>query len=193
MNSILFARVTPEPRQPATTTSIFEDFDGDHKADVVTASCVGGLYQIITKVKGRKRAISVSMAGTPSCDIGIVARDIDKDSDKDLLVVNKRTHKILHVLINDGNGAFTTNDSFVVPTYNFAAEITRQNRQNSSDDQFSQNVLSLQLLPDTASFIFSNICGELYCKDIYFNFSRTELLFASKLLAVFSPRSPPLL
>ena len=191
MNSILFASAATTSHQPTNTTSIFEDFDGDHKADIVTATCVGGLYRISTNIRGHRQDLSVSMEGTPARDLGMVARDIDKDCDTDLLVVNKRTHKILHVLINDGQGSFKSEDSFIVPTYNFVTEITRNNRQNTGGDQFSSNVFSVKLLHDAASFVVSNISGKVFCRNIYFNFTSIEFLFSSQILAVFSPRSPP--
>ncbi len=194
INTVAGAVTTPVLRQTGGTTSLYEDFDGDNQADVITATYSAGSCKISSHLShNKKQTISVSIAGIPASDIGIISRDIDRDQDKDLLVVNNRSHKILHVLINDGKGFFSSNDTFFVAAHNFAPEITQKNRQNSEDNQLSTNQFSLKLLPDTAAFIFSLVSGRIFCANTYCNFSRLAFVYAGESFTVFSPRSPPLL
>ena len=90
------------------TPWIAADFDGDHTADLVRAGSFrpdgsGFIQEISLSFSAwESRAVSVRL---PSLAYNLIARDVDGDSDRDL-IVEALTREPLAVLLNDGDGQF---------------------------------------------------------------------------------------
>lgn len=96
-----------------------DDFDGDRVPDVATVQLVssnssGANYIIQLQFgSGKRRSICLT---TPWGDVRIVARDVNDDRIPDLIISSAWTEERYAVLINDGNGAFSTVDPPSVQT-----------------------------------------------------------------------------
>ena len=95
------------------------DFDGDRVPDVATVQLLSsnssGTNYIIQLQFGSGKRRSVYLT-TPWGDVRIVARDVNDDRIADLIVSSAWTEEPYAVLINDGNGAFSTVDPPSVQT-----------------------------------------------------------------------------
>src|SRR5262245_30188612 len=104
-----FAR-TATAAQPAASLTpwISADFDGDHQPDLASAGAFHsegrGFAQEIS-LRFRTFQTGTFLVRTPAIAYGLVARDVDGDSDWDL-VVEDLSHEPIAVLVNDGAGHF---------------------------------------------------------------------------------------
>lgn len=94
------------PIEMWSTWPLQADLDGDRALDSVKLSSSG--YDKTIDIKfGSLRISEFSFAADPSDRGTLIARDIDRDGDVDLIWIANREQKSAVVLINDGNGDFT--------------------------------------------------------------------------------------
>lgn len=90
-----------------------DDFDGDPAPDIasvqpVSSNSAGTNYIIQLQFgSGERRSICLT---APRGDVQIVARDVNGDRIPDLIISSAWTEEPYAVLINDGNGVFSTVD-----------------------------------------------------------------------------------
>jgi hypothetical protein len=191
MDSFLFAIATPDLNKPVYTLSVYEDFDNDNVPETVTAALSGNFCQLTAQFKDHKQTIPILMPEAATSDIDIVARDVNNNSYKDLVIVNKRTHRLLSVILNNCDGTFKLSSSCYISYDNFRPEIVRKNRRGSDKDKFSNNELFVKFVADTAVCVLTKIDNNLNLRSIDFDIQGKKNIFTGNFFKAFLPRSPP--
>lgn len=96
------------------------DLDGDHHPDSAKSSAVGMdvqgyLYRVEFQFSGGLPNKPFTVSTGSRLGLNIVPRDIDGDSDMDLVITTGPLHQLVGIWINDGNGGFTPADSSLYP------------------------------------------------------------------------------
>jgi hypothetical protein len=92
------------------------DFDGDGRMDLVTANSTGNSLAVFLQPAGGFASVTPVILGsgaTTKNPSHVVAVDVDRDGDLDLVCVNTAGNDIA-VFLNPGNGAFPAAPSFVL-------------------------------------------------------------------------------
>jgi hypothetical protein len=202
INSILPAFAAPDAYKPIYALTVYEDFDNDNKAEILTAALSGHFCQITAQFKDHKQTIPILMPEAATFDIDIVARDVNSNSYKDLIIVNKRTHEILSVILNNCDGTFSPTRYNCISKDNFNTEIVRKKSSCSgrNSGEFSNIKLSIQFLDNT----LNTPCSTVVCclNRIHNNFNLQtigfilpdrEIISSTSYLETDLPRGPPLL
>jgi hypothetical protein len=92
------------------------DLDGDHHPDTAQSGEIGigvhgYVYTVEFQLSGGLRYTSFAVSTASRLGLNIVPRDIDGDSDLDLVITTGALHQPVGVWLNDGKGAFTRADA----------------------------------------------------------------------------------
>ena len=164
------------------------DFDADGRLDFavvdrVHSSAERYQYDIDVKVS-KARAQRLALA-SPIDAVSVVAEDIDRDHDFDIVITPALTHEVLAVWLNDGSGHFSPASLRDLPSHLSPLRITKSAAPRASADAV---VVSRRALPgcsatgDRAAGALA-ICGDV----VRLGSSSTRLILISSL----RPRAPP--
>jgi hypothetical protein len=96
------------------------DLDGDHHPDTAQSGEIamgvqGYVYTVEFQLSGGLPYTSFAVSTASRLGLNIVPRDIDGDSDLDLVITTGALHQPVGVWVNDGKGSFTRADASLYP------------------------------------------------------------------------------
>jgi hypothetical protein len=188
VNSFLCVALSSAARQIAPSLILYDDFDGDNQPEAVTAVFADNSCQITTQIKQHQQTISIPLHNVSAGDLSIISRDIDSDLDKDILIINKRTQKILSVLINDGKGRFTRSDT------NFNNTISQEineGQENSASNHRLQKISPVKVSFDANSVMWLQTVTRAYLQIHDFFIKSILCCLSEKPFCNPLTRSPP--
>ena len=86
-------------------TSLLSDFDGDSQSDLAIGKSEGDVYRVEIQLSTLQKRVSLNF-GSREAGIRLVACDVDRDNDQDLILVSSFSLYPLAIWLNDGKGHF---------------------------------------------------------------------------------------
>jgi hypothetical protein len=133
------------------------DLDGDHSPDLAKSSEVGmgvhgHVYRVEFQLSGElpNRPFTVSTGN--HLGLNIVPRDIDGDSDLDLVITTGVLHQPVGVWLNDGKGAFTRADDSLYPAQDGTQGpgLSETHREQSTLPASNAGRRTVSIIPESA-------------------------------------------
>ena len=84
---------------------IVSDFDGDNRSDLAVGNCTGDTYEIEIQLSAEHQKFSFDF-GSYQLGVGVLASDVDRDNDQDLVFVSPASLCPFAIWLNNGRGQF---------------------------------------------------------------------------------------
>jgi len=193
INPFLHAVAAPDLRKPVYTFAVYEDFDNNRKTDKVTVAISGKTCRLTAQFQDHKQTLPVTISEAATQDIDIVARDVNNNSYKDLVIVNKRTHRILSVVLNNCDGTFSQADSCLIAGDNFRMEFVQKKARGGGSGQFFSHKLPKKFLTNTSVCLLTQTSNAFYPLADGFAVPGKGIAVVNNCFKTSLPRSPPIL